>query len=352
MQIIHRKTTKKIAVGKVSIGGDAPVSVQSMWKSPYKGDDDIILKSLNEYRDIGCDIIRFAVPSLETARGIGSLCGRTGIPIVADIHFDYKIALECLDYPFAKIRINPGNIGSEWKVREVAGKAADKNIPIRIGVNGGSLPEKFRTMGDVADAMVQSAAEEIAVLEKMQFDSIIVSLKSSDIETTVRANRLFAEQFSYPLHIGITEAGPGITGIVQNSIGISRLLRGGIGNTLRVSLSGSVKDEIIAGREILCAENMYDRGLRIISCPQCGRSTFDVRGFLESMGSYLYTVKKNKTIAVMGCPVNGLEEARHADLGITGFGNTAVIFKYGKELRKISMDESRKVFLKELDKLE
>jgi (E)-4-hydroxy-3-methylbut-2-enyl-diphosphate synthase len=346
-----RKKTRPIKVGPLTIGGDSGISIQTMWKKPVHSISPGLIDEIQHLKALGCDIIRFAVPDLQSAETIGKLCSRLSIPAVADIHFDYRIALSCMDYPFSKIRINPGNIGAEWKVREVAAKAKDKQVPIRIGVNSGSLPLSLSGKEGAAEAMVKAAESEIEILESLAFSDIIISLKSSDIETTVQANQLFSAEFDYPLHIGITEAGPLITGIVKNSIGIARLLQSGIGDTIRVSLSSHPADEIIAGRDILIAENIYERGLRIISCPTCGRTTFDVQKFFKDNRDFLYSFQKKATVAVMGCPVNGPGEAKEADIGVTGSGNAVILFRHGIQIARVSYDDAVKRFREELENL-
>jgi len=346
-----RKKTRPVKVGPLTIGGESGISIQTMWKKPIRAVTNGLIDELEYLRTLGCDIIRFAVPDLKSAELIGEICKRNPIPVVADIHFDYRVALSCLDFPFAKIRINPGNIGERWKVREVASKAQDKGIPLRIGVNGGSLPENLAAENNPAEAMVKAAEMEMEILESVNFSDIIVSLKSSDIETTVNANQLFSSKYDLPLHLGITEAGPQITGIVKNALGISRLLSEGIGDTIRVSLSASSEDEIIAGREILIAENRYERGLNIISCPTCGRTTFDVQKFLKENRELLYSFPKRATVAVMGCPVNGPGEAKEADIGITGSGSSVILFRRGVQIARGSYEETVRRFREELDKL-
>ena len=322
-----------------------------MWKEPLTAVTPSLIQKINNLKVLGCDILRFAVPDETSAHELGGLSNAVDVPLVADIHFDYRLALVCLDYPIAKIRINPGNIGARWKVEEVVSKAKDRKVPIRIGVNSGSLPAKLRNEKDTAAAMVKAAEEELAVLSGLGFDDVIVSLKSSDIETTVRANERFAASHDIPLHLGITEAGPLLAGAIKNAIGISRMLRKGIGSTIRVSLSDTPEREIIAGREILSAENKYRNGVNIVSCPQCGRASFDVHRFMAQVQADLYAVRKNLTVAVMGCVVNGPGEAKHADIGITGSKDGAVIFKKGKIVAKVPSEKALEAFKHELSKL-
>jgi (E)-4-hydroxy-3-methylbut-2-enyl-diphosphate synthase len=322
-----------------------------MWKKPLTGLSDELVAGVNGLAALGCDILRFAVPDMKSAEVLGELAGRVSIPLVADIHFDHRLALRCMDFPIAKVRINPGNIGAKWKVEDLVRKALDKNVPIRVGVNHGSLPGHLAKEKDGAEAMLRAAEEEIGVLESLGFGNIIISLKSSDTESTVRANRLFAGRFDYPLHIGVTEAGPLIPGVVRSTLAFSSLLRDGIGNTLRVSLSDTPEAEVITAREILAALGMRVKGIRLVSCPRCGRAGFDVHGFLALAQNRLMSLDKNLTVAVMGCAVNGPGEARHADIGITGAGNKVMIFKHGELARTVAEENALEVFFAELEAL-
>jgi (E)-4-hydroxy-3-methylbut-2-enyl-diphosphate synthase len=317
---------------------------------------------IRRLEDLGCSILRFAVPNMEAAEILGRLAERVSMPISADIHFDYRIALRCMDFPIAKIRINPGNIGGPDRIKMVLAKASAKGVPLRIGVNGGSLPSDLRGRVDAgtldrAEALVAAAERETAVFRDFGFENFLVSMKASSQAETVRANRIFAGRNDIPLHIGVTEAGPLIAGVVRNAVALHALLEEGIGGTLRVSLSDTMENEVIAGREILgaAAESMgrgrEDRGIVIISCPRCGRSCFDTHAFTERWMSRLYSMKKNITVAVMGCAVNGPEEAKHADLGITGAGGNAVIFRRGRVIRTIAGNEADAAFAEELDRL-
>jgi (E)-4-hydroxy-3-methylbut-2-enyl-diphosphate synthase len=319
-----------------------------MWKRPLAGPDEQLVAEVNGLVALGCDILRFAVPDMASAAVLGELAARVSIPLVADIHFDHKLALRCMDFPVAKIRINPGNIGARWKVEEVVHKALDRNVPIRVGVNHGSLPRRLAEEKDAAAAMVKAAEEEIEVLESLGFGNIIISLKSSDTDSTVRANRLFARRFDYPLHIGVTEAGPLIPGVVRSTLAFSSLLGEGIGNTLRVSLSDTPEAEVITAREILSALGLRKKGIRLVSCPRCGRSGFDVHGFLSKTQNRLMALDKNLTVAVMGCVVNGPGEARHADIGITGAGNRVMIFRHGESVRTVAEEDAVEAFFAEL----
>ena len=342
---------RAVKVGTVIMGGGFPVSVQTMWKEPLRSVDEAVLARIDRLKSLGCDILRFAVPDLAAAEILGSLAGRAPMPLVADIHFDWRIALRCLDFPIAKIRINPGNIGARWKVEEVLAKARDKGVPIRIGVNAGSLPEDLRALPDRAAAMVEAAEREVAVFEELGFDAVVLSMKASDVATTVEVNRRFAARHDYPLHLGVTEAGPLIAGVVRNTAALVPLLREGIGSTVRVSLSDSMESEVLAAREILACAGLGRAGVSIVSCPRCGRASFDTHAFTARWSERLYSLKKTATVAVMGCVVNGPGEARHADLGITGAGDKVVIFRKGEIVRTIEPSEADTVFEEELERL-
>jgi (E)-4-hydroxy-3-methylbut-2-enyl-diphosphate synthase len=312
--------------------------------------------------DMGCALLRFAVPDMESAEIAGTLAARVAMPFSADIHFDYKIALRCMDFPIAKIRINPGNIGGRDRVEKVLSRAAAKGIPLRIGVNGGSLPGDLRgpvETGalDRAEALVTAAERELAIFRDFGFEDVLVSMKASSLAETIRANRLFAERSDVPLHIGVTEAGPLVAGVVRNAVALHTLLVEGIGGTIRVSLSDTMENEVIAGREILGAvgestgRGGETRGVTIISCPRCGRNGFDTHGFTERWMERLYSLKKTAAIAVMGCAVNGPQEAKHADLGITGAGGKVLIFRKGKIIRTVTAGEADAAFKEELERL-
>jgi (E)-4-hydroxy-3-methylbut-2-enyl-diphosphate synthase len=329
--------------------------VQSMWKQPLGAlgsthSPEHTLAGIRGLEQIGCELLRFSVPDLQSAELLGELASRTDLPLVADIHFDHRLALRCLDFPIAKIRINPGNIGRADKVEELVRKAEDKEVALRVGVNAGSLPKRLRREKNVARAMVRAAEEELSLLERLGYDRVIFSLKAADVETTVEANLLFAESHEYPLHIGVTEAGPLVQGTVKNTLAIARLLENGVGDTVRVSLSDSPENEIIAARSILQNLGFRAFGPEVISCPTCGRTAFDVTGFLEKVQPFMRRIHKNITVAIMGCPVNGPGEAKRADLGITGSENQVVIFKKGKIIRRESADHAIEAFKEELEK--
>jgi (E)-4-hydroxy-3-methylbut-2-enyl-diphosphate synthase len=357
------------------IGGGFPVVVQTMWKDRLSFADlegeggRAVTARIENLKKMGCGLLRFAVPDLEAAEALGELASRVSMPLAADIHFDYKIALRCLDFPVAKIRINPGNIGSKERVEALLARAAEKKRPIRIGVNAGSLPRDLRVeagSGRVsrAEALVAAAERELAVFREYRFDDpacgagVLVSMKASGIADTIKANRLFAERApGIPLHIGVTEAGPLIAGVVRNTAALAVLLSGGIGDTIRVSLSDTMENEVIAGREILGAVadmtgSRSPRGIRVVSCPRCGRNGFDTHGFTARWLNRLYATDKDITVAVMGCVVNGPEEARHADLGITGAGDKVLIFRHGKVIRAVSAGEADAAFEEELERIQ
>lgn len=343
-----RLTSRTVSAGSLAIGGSAPVSIQTMWKRALPKDDELLLEKLRTYATLGCELIRFAVPDETDARRLAAIADRSPLPVVADIHFDHKLALIALD-GVQKVRINPGNIGADWKVREVLAKAEEKGVPIRVGINGGSLPLDLRDM-DQAEGMLRAAEREIELLERARFRQAVFSLKSSSAKTTMEVNRRFAAAYDYPLHLGVTEAGPRIAGIVKNSHALCTLLEEGIGSTIRVSLSAPEEDEIIAGREILKEAGLRKGGVDIVSCPRCGRSRFPVHEIVSELQEELYQISASLTVAVMGCVVNGPEEARHADFGITGAGEEAVIFKRGELLRKVSLHEAKEVLREELNR--
>ena len=346
--------------------------IQTMWKDRLSYSDlegeagERTVKRIERLRQLGCGLLRFGVPDLESAEIVGNLASLVSMPLVADIHFDYRIALRCLDFPIAKIRINPGNIGGREKVRVVLSKAALKGRPIRVGVNAGSLPSDLREKVDEgsmdrAEALVQAAERELLVFREFDFPEVLVSMKASGIADTIKANRLFARKNGVPLHIGVTEAGPLIAGVVRNSAALLVLLGEGIGDTLRVSLSDTMEREVIAAREILLAASDMGSGTAkvsgigsggrrvvIVSCPRCGRNSFDTHRFTEKWQDYLYTLDKDITVAIMGCAVNGPGEARHADIGITGAGDRVLIFRRGEVIRTITEAEADAAFEEEL----
>ena len=346
------KKIREIKIGNVVLGGGAPVVVQTMWDKPIERVDDELINSINKLERYGCKLIRFAVPTIDSVPILGEIADKITMPLVADIHFDYKIALECMDYKIPKIRINPGNIGATWKVEEVVRKALDTGTVIRVGANGGSLPKNLKKMKNRGEAIVLAAEEQLEFLESLNFFNTVVSLKSSDIEENFYTNESFHSRHDYPLHLGITEAGPLIPAIVKSSIGLSRLLEKGIGNTIRISISDDPLKEVIAANELLSVLKMNSaKRVDLISCPKCGRSSFDTHSFTQEIQDYLYSVDKEISVAIMGCMVNGPGESEHADIGISGVGNSIVIFKKGEIIRKETACSAKEAFIEEIEKL-
>ena len=331
--------SKQIMVGKVPVGGGAPVTVQSMCNT--RTDD--VASTVRQIRDLeaaGCEIVRVAVPDMAAARAVGAIKEQIGIPLVVDIHFDYKLALECIAAGCDKVRINPGNIGDAERVRAVANACKAKNIPIRIGVNGGSLekPLLAKYGGVTAQALVDSAFGHIELLHRFDFDDICVSLKSSSVPLTVAAYRLMAQRSDYPLHLGVTEAGTVEMGTLKSAVGIGGLLAMGIGDTVRVSLSANPVEEIYAAKKILKAAGLRKDGPELVSCPTCGRTSIDLIGLANQVEQRLKSVSKPITVAVMGCVVNGPGEASAADVGLAGGKGEGVLFRKGEIVKKVPED--------------
>ena len=336
---------------RIEIGGTSPVSIQTMWKEgiiPVLSDNNVldsILLSIDELSRVGCDLIRFAVPDMESAKSLCLIAENTSMPLVADIHFDYKLALECLKGNVAKIRINPGNIGSRANVEKVVNACKEKGAAIRIGVNSGSLPQDILAQVrenkiSRAEGLALTAAREAEIFNELNFDSVVVSMKASSVEETILANESFASKFDIPLHIGVTEAGPLISGVVKSTIAFTHLLNENIGSTIRVSLSDTPMNEVITGREILRETGKRPDGVKLISCPRCGRLGFDVHSFVTRWQTELLSLNKNIIVAVMGCVVNGPGEGKHADLGICGAGDSVMIFKHGQICCTLRADNS------------
>ena len=313
-------------VGTLAIGGDNPVRVQTMYDDSIKDTDpQLVVDRINTLAAMGCDLIRFSYVSSQDGENFRYITSRSPIPVVADIHFDYRLALEAMDNGAAKIRINPGNIGEKWKTKMVVQKALDYGKAIRIGLNTGSLPRHDKSVDDV-DLMVDTALEYISDFEAWGFRNTVVSLKSSDIEKTVKAARMFKERSDYPFHLGVTEAGNVITASVRSTWALGNLLKEGIGDTIRVSINGSIEDEVLCANEILRTLGLKKGGVRIVACPRCGRHTFDSQGFLSRIQNRLYTLDKDITVAVMGCSVNGPGEAHNADFAVTGNGRKIFLY--------------------------
>jgi (E)-4-hydroxy-3-methylbut-2-enyl-diphosphate synthase len=348
-----RKKTKVVKIGPLKIGGDNPILIQSMTNTDTRSKR----KTINQIKKLemeGCEIIRVAVPDKQAARNISKIKKKICIPLIADIHYDYTLAIESVKQGADKIRINPGNIGDRWKVEEIVRICKDRNIPIRVGANAGSLKREYieKFGGIKPKALVESVIDEIKILEELNFESIVVSIKSSDVRTMIDANRMFSDKYNYPLHIGVTEAGPpGGRGEVYSAVGIGILLEEGIGDTIRVSLTGDPLNEIQAARNILFSLGIRKFGPRIISCPTCGRLQFDLESFLKKVENEVKTIKAPITIAVMGCSVNGPGEAREADIGIAGGKKSAVIFKKGKKVATVKEKDIMNAFMSELSHL-
>ena len=332
--------TRKFYVGGVPLGGGAPVSIQSMTNTPTH-DVDATLAQIRAVAAAGCDIVRVAVPDLEAARAIGTLKAGSPVPLVADIHFDYRLALAAAEQGVDKIRINPGNIGSPRRVEAVAKTCKERRIPIRVGVNGGSLEKELldKYGGPTPEAMVESALGHIRLLELYGFENICVSLKASSVPATMGAYRLMAERYDYPLHLGVTEAGTRDIGELKAAAGIGGLLGLGIGDTLRVSLTADPVEEVYAARRILKAVGLRREGPELIACPTCGRTQIDLIPMAERVEELLKGVDKPITVAVMGCVVNGPGEARHADVGIAGGKGEGVLFKHGEIVARVPEEE-------------
>lgn len=330
-----------VKVGSVVIGGGATVTIQSMTNTDTS-DTDLTLQQINKLTEAGCEIIRVAVPDEKAAEALSVIKNNISIPLVADIHFDYRIAIKAIEAGADKIRINPGNIGGETKLARIVEQAKEKDIPIRIGVNSGSISSEIRTRygGPTADAIVESALRTVDQVEQYQFDKIILSLKAAHVSTTVQAYEKIASRVDYPLHLGITEAGRGLKGIVKSTLGIGSLLLQGIGDTIRVSLTGDPVEEIPVAREILQASGLRRFTPELISCPTCARCEIDIGAVVDMVERIIESNKDELTgvplkIAVMGCPVNGPGEAREADVGVSGGKGLAFIFKEGKVINKV-----------------
>lgn len=345
-----RRTSRKVMVGKVPVGGGAPVTVQSMLNVPSTD----LAGSVRQARELaaaGCDILRAAVPDEAAVALIPAIKSAVDIPLVADIHFDYRLAVLAAKAGADAIRINPGNIGSDDRVRAVAEACRGRGIPIRIGVNSGSLEKSLleKYGGPTPDALVESALSHAALLEKHDFRNLVLAIKSSDVDTMIRANELAARLCDYPLHLGVTEAGGARAGLVKSAIGIGSLLQRGIGDTIRVSLTADPAEEVRAGTDILKALGLRG-GVRIVSCPTCGRTRIDLIGIAREVEHRLEGCRKDLTIAVMGCAVNGPGEAREADIGIAGGDGVGLLFKKGRILRKVPEDELVDCLMKEIEK--
>ena len=342
--------TRQINVGGVKIGGGAPVVIQSMLNTKTT-DVAASLEQIRKLHAAGCQVVRLAVPNMEGARGFAEIAKESPLPLVADIHFDYKLAIAAAEGGASKIRINPGNIGGEDRVKAVVDVCKDRHIPIRIGVNGGSLEkgllEKYGH--PTAEALVESAFSHLELLEKYGFYDTCLSMKSSTVPTMVQACRLFRSKCDYPLHIGVTETGPVRQGLIKSAMGIGALLLDGIGDTIRVSLTDDPVEEVYAAKDILKAAGLRKEGVNIISCPTCGRTRIDLIGLVNQVEKELKDCEKPITVAVMGCVVNGPGEAREADIGIAGGDGWGMIFEKGEQVDKLPYDELLPALLKRIE---
>ncbi len=344
--------TKQIKIGSVAIGGGAPVAIQSMCNTKTH-DVEATVEQILRLEELGCEIIRVAVPDMAAAKAIGAIKSRIHIPLVSDIHFDYKLALECAEQGVDKIRINPGNIGGEDRVEAVVKACREKNIPIRIGVNGGSLEkELLKKYGSVtAEALVESAMGHVALLNQFDFDDICISVKCSSVPLTMAAYTLLSQRCSYPLHLGVTEAGTPSMGMIKSAMGIGGLLCMGIGDTIRVTLTADPTEEIYAAKKILRAAGLRNDGPNLIACPTCGRTNIDLIPLAEEVERRLTNCTKPITVAVMGCVVNGPGEASAADVGIAGGKGEGLVFSHGQILRKVPQEQLLDALMEEIDKL-
>lgn len=345
--------TRRIMVGNVPIGGGADVVIQSMLNTKTT-DVEGSLAQIRSLASAGCQIARLAVPNMEAARGFAEICKESVLPLVADIHFDYRLAIAAAEGGASKIRINPGNIGGEDRVKAVVDVCKDKHIPIRIGVNGGSLEKELleKYGHPTAEALVESAFGHLELLEKYGFYDTCVSMKSSHVPTMVAAARLFRSKCDYPLHIGVTETGPVRQGLIKSAMGIGSLLLDGIGDTLRVSLTDDPVEEVYAAKDILKAAGLRKDGVDIISCPTCGRTRIDLISLVNKVDEALRDCKKPITVAVMGCIVNGPGEAREADIGIAGGDGWGMIFEKGEQVAKLPYDELLPELLRRIEKMD
>lgn len=347
----ERRLSREVSVGSLKIGGNNPISIQSMTNTDTR-DAKATIEQIKRLEEVGCDVVRVAVPDMEAAKNIGEIKKNVNIPVIADIHFDHRLALEAIDQGVDGVRINPGNIGSIEKVKMVVNKCKEKNLKIRIGVNGGSLEKELleKYGSATAEALVESALGHIKILEDLDFCNIVISLKSSDIYKTIEAYELISKKVDYPLHIGITESGSVKKGTIKSSIGVGALLLKGIGDTIRISLTGDPTEEVIVGKEILRSLDLLNDKIKVISCPTCGRCNIDLISVVNEVEEKINKVDKDMTVAIMGCAVNGPGEAKEADIGIAGGKGEGLLFKKGEIIRKIKGDNLVEELLNEIDK--
>lgn len=347
-----RRNTRRVMAGDLPIGGNAPISVQSMTNTDTR-DIPTTIRQIKQLSEAGCELIRLAVVDQEAALALGKIKAQTKIPIVADIHFDHRLALAAVEQGVDKLRINPGNIGSHAKVKEVVAAARDHGIPIRIGVNSGSLAKwTVDKYGNTAKALVESALEHVAILEALNFNDIIISLKATSVELTLESYKMIADIVDYPLHLGITEAGTPFFGAIKSAVGLGAILSLGIGDTIRVSLTGDPVEEVRVGWAILKSLGLRQRGPVFISCPTCGRTQIPLEKIAIEVEQKLSNLTKPLTVAIMGCVVNGPGEAKEADIGIAGGDGVGLVFSKGKIIRRVKEDELVDALVTEALKLE
>lgn len=346
-----RRPCREVKVGSLKIGGDNPISIQSMTNTDTR-DAKATIAQIQRLEEVGCDVVRVAVPDMEAAKNIGKIKSNVNIPVIADIHFDHRLAIEAINQGIDGVRINPGNIGSIEKVKEVVNLCKEKNLKIRIGVNGGSLEkELLEKYGHAtAEALVESALGHVKILEDLDFYNIVISLKSSDIYKTLEAYELISQKVDYPLHIGITESGSVKKGTIKSSIGVGALLLKGIGDTVRISLTGDPCEEVVVGKEILRSLGLLNDKIKVVSCPTCGRCNIDLISVVNEVEEKINHLEKDITVAIMGCAVNGPGEAREADIGIAGGKGEGLLFKKGEIVRKINGNDLVKELLDEIEK--
>lgn len=346
----ERRLSREVSVGSLKIGGNNPISIQSMTNTDTR-DAKATIEQIKKLEEVGCDVVRVAVPDMEAAKNIGEIKKNVNIPVIADIHFDYKLALEAIEQGVDGVRINPGNIGNIDRVKMVVNKCKEKNLKIRIGVNGGSLEKDLlqKYGSATAEALVESALGHVKILEDLGFYNIVISLKSSDIYKTIEAYELISKKVDYPLHIGITESGSVKKGTIKSSIGVGALLLKGIGDTVRISLTGDPTEEVIVGKEILRSLGLLNDKIKVISCPTCGRCNINLIDVVNEVEEKINKIDKDITVAIMGCAVNGPGEAKEADIGIAGGKGEGLLFKKGEIVRKIKGDSLVEELLAEID---
>ncbi|MFW5870363.1 MAG: flavodoxin-dependent (E)-4-hydroxy-3-methylbut-2-enyl-diphosphate synthase [Candidatus Sumerlaeota bacterium] len=355
MTSVERRKTRRLQIGDVPIGGGAPISVQSMISTPTQ-DVEATTAQISSLAALGCDIVRVAVPDQAGAEALGTIIEQSALPVVADIHFDYRLALAAIAAGCQGLRLNPGNIRRTDRVREIVESAKEKGIPIRIGVNGGSLAPHWRVKIEknecsLPEAMVESALEHVRILEGLNFHDIKISLKASDVAPTVEAYRLMAQRRDYPFHVGVTEAGTVWSGTIKSAAGIGALLMDGLCDTIRVSLTGPVEEEVRVAKKLLSVFGLRSNGPELISCPTCGRRSIDIERLAAQIEKRLESVREPLRVAVMGCVVNGPGEAREADIGIAGGGGRGIVFRRGEIVRRCPADKILETFEEELRKL-